>query len=370
MTKLGFIGFGLIGASIAKSLKSKASGEYEVYAYDYHKDLNPSLEAALKDQVIVSVRKDFKEILECDIVFLCAPTLKNIEYLKVLKEEAEKAGKELPLITDVGSVKGNIVSAAKELGLGSKFIGGHPMAGSEKTGYESANDHLLENAYYILTPALGSTTEQLTLLESMVKKTGAIPIILDCEEHDRITAVISHVPHIVAVELVNLMMTAGDDTDKMKMLAAGGFKDITRVASSSPEMWKSIFLSNKEAIVDVLEKLQDGLVRVEAAVISENGDYIFNDFAKAGEFRNTIPNSNGMYKKSNKIFVDVQDEVGAIAKIAQFLTDHSISIKNIGIVHNRESDPGALRVDFYDSDAKAAASKILEENGYTVFIKD
>ena len=113
MTKLGFIGFGLIGASIAKALKVKKPGKYSVYVYDYHKDANPSLEKAVADGCIDSLRKDFDELFMCDAVFLCAPALKNIPYLSQLKEEAARKGKELPLITDVGSVKGNIVKAAE-----------------------------------------------------------------------------------------------------------------------------------------------------------------------------------------------------------------------------------------------------------------
>ena len=367
MSRLGFIGFGLIGASIAKSLKSKVPGKYDIYVYDYRKEVNPALMRALSDGVVNKVSKEFDIVFKTDILFLCAPTLKNIAYLSELKERADVLGVKLPLITDVGSVKGNIVNAAKDLGISSRFIGGHPMAGSEKTGYDNANDHLLENAYYILTPALGSSDEDLKLLREVVKDTGAMDIILDADTHDRVTAAISHLPHIVAAELVNLVQDSGDDTEMMRMLAAGGFKDITRIASSSPEMWKSILLSNQNAILDALDRFQDALVRCEAAIVSGNADYIYKSFDRAGDFRSRIPDAHGMLKPSYRFYVDLKDKAGAIATIATLLVVDGISLKNIGIVHNRDYEQGVLRVEFYDKKAEDKAAEILESYNYTIY---
>lgn len=370
MITLGFIGFGLIGASVAKALKSKVPGKYRVVVYDYHTDENPAMRKAAEEQVVDKVTKQLNGLYECDIIFLCAPTLKNIDYLEKLKDTFQACRTPLPLITDVGSVKGNIAEAAENLGLENCFIGGHPMAGSEKTGYDNATDHLLENSYYILTPSDHTPAKQLSLLDALVKDTGAIPVVLDCREHDRITAAISHVPHIIAAELVNLVRDSGDDTDKMKMLAAGGFKDITRIASSSPEMWKSILLSNKEAILDAIDRFQDSLVRVEAAIISDNGSYLYQTFEHAGTFRASIPNANGMLKPSYFFYVDIEDKAGAIATIANELYKKNISIKNIGIIHNRSYEQGVLRVELYDEVSKATATKHLESEGYAVYKAD
>ena len=132
------------------------------------------------------------------------------------------------LLTDVGSVKGNICKKAAELGLSRQFIGGHPMAGSEKTGFENSTDILLENAYYLLTPFEETPLENLSLLKELVAKTGANCVVLSPSEHDKITAAISHVPHIIAVSLVNMVRTSDNEEQNMKAFAAGGFKDITR----------------------------------------------------------------------------------------------------------------------------------------------
>ena len=367
MIKLGFIGFGLIGASVAKSLKSKVPGKYEVMVYDYHTGENPALNKALSEEVISVVTKDLIGLKSCDIIFLCAPTLKNISYLEKLKEAFDADGNSLPLITDVGSVKGNIIETAEDLGLGSCFIGGHPMAGSEKTGYDNATATLLENSYYILTPADGTSSSQLSMLEELVADTGAISIVLDGKEHDRITAAISHVPHIIAAELVNLVQDSGEDTPKMKMLAAGGFKDITRIASSSPDMWRSILLSNQEAIIDAIERYQDALVKVEAAIVSNNGDYLYKTFERAGEFRDSIPNAHGMLKPSYFFYMDIEDKAGAIAEVANELFKINVSIKNIGIINNRSFEQGVLRVEMYDGEAMEKAIRHFETTGHKVY---
>lgn len=366
MIKLAFIGFGLIGASIAKSIKVKAPSKYSITCYDYHKDVNISLQKALDENVIESVTKEISGLIGCDIIILCAPTLKNINYLKDIKSTYEAHGATLPLITDVGSVKGNIVEAAEELGIGAHFIGGHPMAGSEKTGYDSATDHLLENAYYILAPAKGSSAKDLELLKDMVKDTGAISIQLDCKEHDRVTAAISHLPHVIAAELVNLVQDSGDDTKVMRMLAAGGFKDITRIASSSPDVWQSILLSNKDAVLNCLRRYKEALDRVENSLLTDNSEYIFETFERAGEFRSSIPNAHGMLKPEYKFYIDIEDKAGAIATVATQLYTHDISLKNIGVIHNRSFEKGVLKVEFYDNDSKEAAISHLEKNGYTV----
>ena len=209
--KIGFIGFGLIGGSIARALKN-INQYYSLFAYDYHKD-KPSTDllAAHADGVLDDITSSLTEHFpDCDLLFLCAPVISNINYLRQLKQVL----KSTCILTDVGSVKGNIHSAIKELGMEQQFIGGHPMTGSEKTGYLNSYALLLENAYYILTPTKQVPDEMLSLLQGLVKKMGSIPIVLDPYEHDRITAAISHVPHIIAAQLVNLIRTSDDEAKK------------------------------------------------------------------------------------------------------------------------------------------------------------
>lgn len=362
---IGFIGFGLIGGSIARALK-RVNPEFQLCAYDYHKD-HPSmdLKAALSDHVLDLVTTSLAEGLpECDLVFLCAPVLSNIEYLEQLKPYLKSSC----ILTDVGSVKGNIHKAVKDLDLEVQFIGGHPMTGSEKTGYQNSYALLLENAYYILTPTNKVSQEKVNILYNLVKKMGSLPILLDPKEHDEITAAISHVPHIIAAQLVNLVKESDDKAEKMRALAAGGFKDITRIASSSPIMWQDICLTNASDIKHSLDRYIESLRKVSDALDSMDGAYLYQMFDTAGEYRNSIPNKSfGLLKRTFEIFLDIMDEAGAIATIATLLASNQISIKNIGIIHNREFEEGVLRIEFYEEQAEEKAISLLGRYNYQIY---
>lgn len=363
--KIGFIGFGLIGGSIARALK-KINQNFCLYAYDYHVN-NPStdLKAALSDGVLDFVTTTLEEgFPDCDLIYLCAPVLSNIKYLTILKPLLKPSC----ILTDVGSVKGNIHEAVEELKLEKQFIGGHPMTGSEKTGYQNSYALLLENAYYILTPTKQTPEYMLTTLYCLVEKMGSIPIILDSKEHDEITAAISHVPHIIAAQLVNLVRETDDKEEKMRALAAGGFKDITRIASSSPVMWQNICLTNASGIKHLLDRYIKSLQEVSKALSVSDGDYLYQIFETAGEYRSNIPNKSiGLMKKVFEVYLDIMDEAGAIATIATMLASNQISIKNIGIIHNREFEEGVLRIEFYDEPATGKAVDLLRRYNYRVY---
>ncbi len=363
--KIGFIGFGLIGGSIARALK-KINSDYYLVAYDYHKN-HPSsdLQAALHDQILNQVTTTLTQgFPECDMIFLCAPVLSNIEYLKQLKPLLKSSC----ILTDVGSVKTNIHEAVETLGLETQFIGGHPMTGSEKTGYHNSYALLLENAYYILTPTVKTPDAMTQTLYQLVQKMGSLPIILDAREHDKITAAISHVPHIIAAQLVNLVRESDDEAEKMRALAAGGFKDITRIASSSPVMWQDICLTNKAEIKECLDRYISSLLLASNALSSGDGNFLYQMFDTAGEYRSAIPNrSIGLMKKLFEIYLDIVDEAGAIATIATLLASNQISIKNIGIIHNREFEEGVLRIELYDETAQQKAIAMLAKYNYRIY---
>ncbi len=363
--RIGFIGFGLIGGSIARALK-KINPNYYLIAYDYHQN-KPSadLQAALNDQVLDQVTNKLSEgFPECDLVFLCAPVLSNIEYIKQLKPLLKPGC----ILTDVGSVKTNIHEAVRELGLEAQFIGGHPMTGSEKTGYANSYALLLENAYYILTPTDYTPEFMTQTMYQLVQRMGSLPIILKAREHDKITAAISHVPHIIAAQLVNLVRESDDDSEKMRALAAGGFKDITRIASSSPVMWQNICLTNANEIKECLDSYIESLRVASEALSEKNGDFLYQMFDDAGEYRSTIPNKSiGLMKKLFEVYLDIVDEAGAIATIATLLASNQISIKNIGIIHNREFEEGVLRIEFYDEAAQQKATAMLGRYNYRIY---
>ena len=197
---------------------------------------------------------------------------------------------------------------------------------------------------------------------------GAIPIILDYRTHDYSVAAISHLPHIIAAQLVNLVRDNDSGTQIMKQMAAGGFKDITRIASSSPEMWEQICMTNSENIASLLDKYIDYLQSAKKMLIEKNGGGINELFQKSRVYRNSFNDGGiGLIRKEFLIYLDIADEAGAIGEIAVKLADAGINIKNIGIVHNREFEGGVLKIIFYDETTYLSAEKLLKAEGYTVY---
>lgn len=360
LRKIGFIGLGLIGGSIAKKIKIN------------HPDCE--IIATARRQVTITEAYEMGLILndtllplsafsECDIIFLCAPVENNLNYLRELKDVISNH----TIITDVGSTKTQIHKEVIELGLEKQFIGGHPMTGSEKTGITNANEYLLENAYYIITPTAQNTQQQIDYFYALVKELGSIPMVLDYEAHDYATASISHLPHMIAYTLVNLVKDIDDENETMKTIAAGGFKDITRIASSSPVMWESICMTNQEQLLKLMDKYIDSLRELRNDIENAASQNLLDKFQSAKDYRDSITVSNvKSYNKVHELFLDLADEAGGIAIIASLLAFKGISIKNIGIVHNREFEEGVLHIEFYDAESVEFASKLLTDKNYVV----
>lgn len=279
---IGFLGLGLIGGSIARSIrKNFPSCRIIVYSRRKNEDLLQGIKDGIISDITYAIDAHFSE---CDIIFLCAPVLQNIQFLEQLKPLINKTC----IITDVGSVKGNIHKEVERLELESQFIGGHPMAGSEKTGFANSSEDLLQNSFYLLTPCKTTAEEKVLFLKKILSGTGAIFATVDAGLHDDITAAISHVPHIVAASLVNMVRENDTSNELMKTFAAGGFKDITRIASSSPEMWESICLSNADSIDHFLSLMIDELTKMRSYIANEQGTKINRFFASSREYRDSI----------------------------------------------------------------------------------
>lgn len=361
----GFIGLGLIGGSLAKNLK-KLDPSCRIMACARTK---ATVDQALSDGGIdeICTSPSDERFSACSMIFLCAPVKYNIEAVRLLQPHLPPS----VLLTDVGSVKTGIHKEISRLRLDSQFIGGHPMTGSEKSGYANATDHLFENAYYILTPT-GKTPESLLKqYYDLTLSLKAIPLVLDCREHDYITAAISHLPHVIASSLVNTVHDLDGSEQHMKMIAAGGFRDITRIASSSPQMWESICVDNHENISRVMDAFLDRMVQARDHMCRGDGGYISRMFAASRDYRDSFSfASPGPVKKAFLIYCDIIDESGAIATIATTLAVNSISIKNIGIIHNREFEQGALAIEFYEEQPMNQAVEILRNHRYTVWKSD
>ncbi len=357
----GFIGLGLIGGSIAKALKENIP-DTTIIAYDVNANtLKAALEENVADIITTSIDDTFKA---CDYIFLCAPVQRNDANLMAVKQVMSSDC----LLTDVGSVKTDIHNAIRAAGLEASFIGGHPMAGSERIGYLHSKSILLQNEYYILTPTKQVAPQKCEALKEIVTKIGALPLILSCKQHDYVTAAISHLPHVIAASLVNLVKDSDSAEGIMKMVAAGGFKDITRIASSSATMWQQICLTNTENIASLLNDYIQSLQHILTDLETRNDNALYQLFDSARIYRDSFINaSSGPIKRSYTITIDIADEPGALAAIATILALHQISIKNIGIVHNREYEGGILKIEFYEETSIEQAKNILGSKGYTIY---
>lgn len=355
---IAFIGLGLIGGSIARGIKREAP-DTKIMAYMRTRSrLDKAREDGIVDVILDGIGE---ELSECDFIFLCTPVEYNAEYLSKIQPFLKPGA----IVTDVGSTKTDIHEAVIRLGMETWFVGGHPMAGSEKTGYENSTDHLLENAYYIITPTAQTTKDQTNRLVHIAEMIGSIPIVLDYHEHDFVTAAISHLPHIVASSLVNLVKDSDNQQGLMKRLAAGGFKDITRIASSSPEMWEQICMTNHQNLSLILERYIASLNLILGELNKKNGSYINQLFETSRDYRNSFSEkATGPIAPEYSFTVDMADEVGAISTLSVILAAKGISIRNIGINHNREHGEGTLRIAFYDKETMDQAWKQLERYHY------
>lgn len=359
----GFIGLGLIGGSIARALREKYPA-CVITAYDVEA---ASVEAAKRDGVATICAYEIDRVFSgCDLVFLCAPVSCNNKNLLLLREFLG----ENAILTDVGSVKGDIYEHIKAAGLAKQFIGGHPMAGSERTGYLNSKAMLLENAYYILTPTEDTPPEKTEFMEKLVASLGAIPLILSAKEHDYVTAGISHLPHVISASLVNLVRNKDSADGIMKMIAAGGFKDITRISSSSPVMWEHICMTNRDNILSLLDSYMESLQDIKRRIAARDARGTYEFFEAARSYRESfVDGSGGPIKKSYIFYVDIPDEPGALATIVSLLAFQQINLKNIGITHNREVAEGSLLIEVWEEDEIVRAKEVLSAKGYVVRVR-
>ena len=366
--KFGFIGLGLIGGSVAKAIRQYWP-ESEIVAYNPSAD---SLQEAIADGVVN--RGQCKEdgpvdgalFDECDIIFLCAPVQKNAENLSAIRGHLKSSA----ILTDIGSTKRDILENVTNAGLARYFVGGHPMTGSERMRYRNSDASLLVNAYYIIAPAKCTPLGKTVVMQELVTSIRAIPLVIDCEFHDYAVAGISHLPHIVAYSLAATVKKADSDNGIMHTLAAGGFRDTTRIAASSPDMWEQICMTNGDNIVQLIDDYMVVLQDMRADIASRSGEKLHEFFADTAEYRrsyDTPGQSAGATDVLRLIYVDIEDRPGTLAEVVTLLAVNAVNIKNIGITHNREFQRGSLRVEFYSDADLEEACEILEARNYTLY---
>lgn len=355
---IGIIGMGLIGGSLAKALKRSEKG-YCLAGWDQSAEM---LKGAVQEGVLdVDLVEQPQFLKQCDLVIFCVPVAAMKQVIASIKPWLN----ENSMITDVCSTKLDVASVMSEVGLENRFVGGHPLAGSEHSGYQASKANLFENAFYVMTPDEFTPRLYVEQLQGVITDLGAIPIEMTAKEHDHVTAVISHVPHVTAALLVNLVARLDSPKGYMKTIAAGGFKDITRIASSSPELWAGICLSNKAIVKETIREMEKLLKDFQKYLDQADSESIKAYFKNARDMRNSFSDmQKSLLQKEYDIQIDVDDKPGIIAQVASALAAENINIKNIGIRQNREHDEGALEIRFENEESRIRGIEVLSSLGY------
>ncbi|MGN8647068.1 prephenate dehydrogenase [Gracilibacillus sp. HCP3S3_G5_1] len=358
-------GLGLIGGSLALSIRENK--ELQLIGYDSNYS---TLEYAKMNKMVDEVYSDFAEaVVKADVCILAAPVSVTVELINQLNHIPFKKP---IIITDVGSVKGPIMEASSKINSPQiAFIGGHPMAGSHKKGIQAAKKHLFENAIYVLSPTRSSSDEDVDRLQALLMPTKSIFLILEPEEHDEMTSVISHFPHLIASSLVHQARRWQKTHPYIYKLAAGGFRDITRIASSNPTMWKDIFFQNRSKMSRLLEDWIEEMRHLKELIDTGEQTQIQQYLEQAREYRDGLDTrKQGAIPSYYDVYVDIFDQPGAILKVIEILAKHEISIKNIEILEIREGITGVLRLSFQNKNDQELSQAILKKNHYDTVIEE
>lgn len=345
-------GVGLIGGSIGLGIRQRFLANKVIGL-----DANPvSLETAKKLGVIDESYTSAGEWLStADLVILATPVKTLVPLAKTIEPYLGKH----TVVTDVGSVKQDIVHALSHL----RFVGGHPMAGSEKFGVKHSSAALLENAVWVLTPAEHTDPAAVALVREFITHLGAKAIRVHPDQHDRLVAAVSHVPYLAAVALTQLVENDAD-RDLMMFLAAGGFRDITRIASGNPLMSRDMVVGNKEPVRESLKQL---IAQLESLVaLLDDADALLACAEGAKATRDSFPVvKRSLLPSRYELVVAMPDEPGHLGRITVALGEAEININDIEVLGIREAG-GAVRLAVDSEPQHKRAMQILTHLGYEV----
>jgi prephenate dehydrogenase len=281
INRLAIIGVGLIGGSLSLALK-KAGLIDKVVGYSRTEEVRQqALELGIIDYAATSIADAVKD---ADVVFLAVP----MGAMATVLSELAHYVKDDAIITDGGSAKALVVDVARDV-LGDKFsqfVPGHPIAGTERSGPSAAFAELYRDHRVVLTPVAETNNDALEKVRAMWMATGAEVFDMEVKHHDVVLAATSHLPHVLAFNLVG-MLAERDDCDEVLRYAAGGFRDFSRIASSDPLMWRDICLTNSDAILSLLEQYQQGLDQLKEAIKQQDGEHLITMFERAKQARDT-----------------------------------------------------------------------------------
>ncbi len=357
--KIAIIGLGVIGGSLGLAIKQN-NPHVVIVGFDSPRVLRRARKQKAIDISAPSLRS---AVSDADIVFVCTP----VESILKLLPKISRFISPQTIVTDVGSVKGVIQSCAKKcFSLGGILIGVHPMAGSEGSGIEYADELLFQNAVYVLCPFPGGR-KKIQPLVSLLKSIGARILTMDAREHDRVAAAISHLPQLIAVSLMDHAARKNKRNPAFLQLAAGGFRDMTRIASSPFYVWKDILSNNRDEARQALGEFEKLLGQFRKGLLQSSLSDVGKRFIRAKSFRDSIPKSTkGFLHSLHDLFVWVDDKPGTLAKMTTVLSRSGININDIELLKVREGQGGTFRLSFESAETARNASKVLRLKGFRV----
>ena len=341
------VGTGLIGGSIGLSLRQRG---WHVAGLDADRD-------RLAEALRIGALDEAGDDLDAEIVFVATPaSAVAAEVGRILASPGRRPD---AVVTDVSGVKSAIVAAADH----PRFIGGHPMAGSEQVGLQGAAPDLFAGAVWVLTPTSVTDLNAFTRLQGVVAELDADLLVLTAEDHDRLVAVVSHVPHLVAATLMNAATVGAEHDRALLRLAAGGFRDMTRVAAGHPGIWPDICAENAGPIVAALEALVHELTLMRDRVADHDRDALLGVLQSASLARRNLPARMIRPDNLSELRIPVPDRHGVLAEITSLAAEGDISIYDIEIAHSAEGPRGVLIlvVDAAEADRLRDA---IEAKGY------
>ena len=341
--RASIIGTGLIGASVGLALRERGwhvSGT----------DADTTVEArALERGALDAVGLD----PDSEITFVALPVRSVPDAVRRALTETRGT------VSDVGSVKASIVAEVDD----PRFVGGHPMAGSEQLGVDGADGGLFDGAVWVLTPVARTGSDAFATVDAVVRSLGAEVVALAPDRHDALVAVVSHVPHLTAAALMGIADERAGEHAALLRLAAGGFRDMTRIAAGTPTIWPDICGENRTAIVEVIDRLTTELNRLRAIVDDGRHDDLLVSLERAQAARRNLPGRVVQPDALAEVRVPVPDREGVIAEVSTLAAELGVNLADVEIAHSSEGDRGVLILLVDRSHAEAFATG-LTDRGY------
>jgi prephenate dehydrogenase len=355
--QIAIIGIGVIGGSLGMALRSCCPG-ITVAGRDLDQEtVDQAIALGAIDQPL-----DDQFLSECDLVILAAP-LKTMPFIIEQIKDHIKPG---AIISDVGSVKGWVMQLLeRNFPEGFHIIGGHPMAGSEKSGLQAADKFLLQNAAYILTPQSGTTDEPVEELTDLLKAIGARVVVMTAPIHDQAVARVSHLPHLMSASLINNLMSKPE----FLSLAGGGLRDSTRTAASDPDLWQDILMLNADAVVQELESIQQIIKDVQINLQGRNIEKLHHHLHTASTVRKNLPSLRPCLEDACDLIAIVPDQPGVIGTVGTLLGQADINIQNLQMLNVRDADEGSIKITVQRENANAAC-EIMKKHGFQSWLLD